>query len=207
MDAFKSYLSEKLKKELPGKKAHIEAAPFRRIDFSAEELMQARKSAVLILFYKKNNEIHLVLIQRPKYDGVHSGQIALPGGKVEKTDRDINHTALREAYEEVGIVMEDVEVLTQLTDIYIPVSKFIVTPVIGLINYSPQFKIDKHEVEELIELKLADLTRIEKLEIATIKMANGGLLETPCYNFNDKIVWGATALILNELRWVLRSDS
>ena len=206
MEAFKSYFTEKLKKELPGKAAHIEAAPFRRIDFSAEELMQARSSAVLILFYKKNNEMHIVLIQRPTYDGAHSGQIALPGGKVEKTDKDINYTALRETYEEVGVAIEDVEVITQLTDVYIPVSRFNVTPVVGLINYLPNFKIDNHEVEELIELKLSELVRIDKLEISKIKMARGGWLETPCFNFNGKIVWGATALILNELRWVLRND-
>ncbi|MGB0887962.1 MAG: NUDIX hydrolase [Vicingaceae bacterium] len=207
MEAFKSYFTEKLKKELPGKAAHIEAAPFRRIDFSAEELMQARSSAVLILFYKKNNEMHIVLIQRPTYDGAHSGQIALPGGKVEKTDKDINYTALREAFEEVGVAIEDVEVITQLTDVYIPVSRFNVTPVVGLINYLPNFKIDNHEVEELIELKLSELVRIDKLEISKIKMTRGGWLETPCFNFNGKIVWGATALILNELRWVLRNDS
>ncbi len=205
MDAFKSFLSEKLQKGLPGKRAHIEAAPFRRIEFSVSELKESRKSAVLILFYKKDSELHIVLIQRPKYDGAHSAQIALPGGKVEKSDRDIVHTALREAYEEVGIVMDDVDVLGSLTDVYIPVSRFNVTPVIGLIKYSPNFIIDNHEVEELLEVKLSDITRVEQMETSKIKMTNGGVLEAPCFNFNNKIIWGATALILNELRLVLKN--
>jgi 8-oxo-dGTP pyrophosphatase MutT (NUDIX family) len=204
VDAFKSYLSEKLKKDLPGKQAHVEAAPFRRIEFSVSEIKESRKSAVLILFYKRDNEMHIVLIQRPKYDGAHSDQIALPGGKVEQTDRDINHTALREAYEEVGVIMEDVEVITQLTDVYIPVSRFNVTPVLGLLKYSPRFKIDNREVDQVIEVKLSELLRIDKMEISKIKMTNGGLLETPCFVFKNKIVWGATALILNELRWILK---
>jgi 8-oxo-dGTP pyrophosphatase MutT (NUDIX family) len=204
VDAFKSYLSEKLKKDLPGKQAHVEAAPFRRIEFSVSEIKESRKSAVLILFYKRDNEMHIVLIQRPKYDGAHSDQIALPGGKVEQTDRDINHTALREAYEEVGVIMEDVEVITQLTDVYIPVSRFNVTPVLGLLKYSPKFKIDNREVDQVIEVKLSELLRIDKMEISKIKMTNGGILETPCFIFKNKIVWGATALILNELRWILK---
>ena len=207
MDAFKSYLTRKLKSGLPGKNAHIEAAPFRQIEFSEKQIRESRKSAVLILFYKKQDELHFVLIQRPKYDGVHSAQIALPGGKVELSDKNIVDTALREAFEEVGIVKDDVQVISQLTDVYIPVSRFNVTPVIGLLNYSPNFKIDNREVDELVEVKLSELTRLEKMTISKIKMTNGGLLEAPSFNFNDKIVWGATALILNELRWVFKTHS
>ncbi len=168
-----------------------------------EELSSARESAVLILFYPKDNETHIVLMQRPKYNGTHSGQVALPGGKVEESDKDVVHTALREANEEVGIIMEDVVVIGQLTEIYIPVSNFKVAPVVGAVDYYPDFVIDEREVEELIELKLSDLTGVKVLMETKIKFSDNRILKTPCFNFNDKIVWGATAIMLNELRWIL----
>ncbi len=206
MDAFKTFIGEKLLNGLPGKAAHIEAAPFRQIQFSQQQILESRKSAVLILFYKRNNEVYFVLIQRSKYKGAHSNQVSLPGGKVEDSDRNIVHTALRETYEEVGVKMEDVDVISHLTDVYIPVSKFNVTPVLGLLNYTPDFNIDTREVEEVLEVKLSELVRIEQLELSKIQMGNGGVIESPCFKFNSKIVWGATALILNELRWIIKGS-
>jgi 8-oxo-dGTP pyrophosphatase MutT (NUDIX family) len=200
----KTYLTQKLQEELPGKKAHTEAAPYRKVDYDTLNYNTVKKSGVLILFYSKNNAPHIVLIQRPIYDGTHSGQIAFPGGKVEETDRDIIHTALREANEEVGVVMEDVEVIGQLSDVYIPVSNFLVTPVVGFINYAPKFVAEVKEVAEIIELQLNHLTQLEELGLNKIKLSNGLKLEVPTFEFNQKTVWGATALMLNELRWVLK---
>jgi len=200
----KTYLVEKLSQELPGKFAHTEVAPSRRIEFDTEELLNARESAVLILFYVKQDEPHLVLMQRPTYNGAHSGQVSFPGGKRETLDRDIIHTALREANEEVGIVMDDVDVIGRLSDVYIPVSNFNVSPIVGCVNYYPQFIIDLREVEELIELKLSDLTDVKELTSSNIIMPNKTIIKAPSFRFNDKIIWGATALMLNELRWILR---
>ncbi|MGB0882351.1 MAG: NUDIX hydrolase, partial [Vicingaceae bacterium] len=148
--SLKTYLLEKLRQELPGKAAHIEAAPARRINFEKEELLAAKESGVLILFYIKNEEPHIVLMQRPEYEGKHSGQVSFPGGKKELIDETIIQTALREAKEEVGVVIEDVTVLGQLSDVYIPVSKFNVSVVVGVIDYCPQFELDAREVEEII---------------------------------------------------------
>ena len=164
----------------------------------------ARKSGVLVLFYIQDNEPHIVLIQRPVYEGTHSGQIALPGGKVEDTDRDIEHTALREAYEEVGVVMDDVEVIGQLTDMFIPVSNFLVTPVVGIINYLPNFVIDEREVAEVVSVKISDITSVKNLPLKKVKLNTGLKVEVPTFELNNKIVWGATAVILNELRWILQ---
>ena len=200
----KTYLVEKLSQELPGKLAHIEVAPSRRIEFDKEELLNARESGVLILFYVKQDELHLVLMQRPTYEGAHSGQVSFPGGKREVSDRDIIHTALREANEEIGVVMDDVDVIGSLSDVYIPVSNFNVSPIIGCVNYHPQFMIDVREVEELIELKLSDLTDVKELTSSNITLPNKTIIKAPSFRFNDKIIWGATALMLNELRWMLR---
>ncbi len=203
ISSLKIYLTEKLKEELPGKVAHIEAAPYRKVDFDFTEIANARKSGVLVLFYIKEGDPHIVLMQRPKYEGTHSGQVSFPGGKEEESDKNIEYTALREANEEVGVVIDDVEVIGQLTDVYIPVSKFNVSPVIGFIDYHPEFNIDNYEVEELIELKLSDLTSIKELELTKIKLSNNVVLKAPSFLFGDKIVWGATALMLNELRYIL----
>ena len=204
MIALKTYLSERLKEDLPGKLAQLEAIPYRKIDYGTFSMDTARKSGVLVLFYIQDNEPHIVLIQRPVYEGTHSGQIALPGGKVEDTDRDIEHTALREAYEEVGVVMDDVEVIGQLTDMFIPVSNFLVTPVVGIINYLPNFVIDEREVAEVVSVKISDITSVKNLPLKKVKLNTGLKVEVPTFELNNKIVWGATAVILNELRWILQ---
>ena len=207
MNTLKKYLSGKLKEDLPGKLAQLEAIPYRKKDYGSFNIDNAKKSAVLILFFLKEKEPHIVLIQRPIYKGVHSGQIAFPGGKVEESDKDIFHTALRETNEEVGVLIEDVEVVGRLTDMYIPVSNFLVTPVVGFVDYMPSFIPDEREVAEIIDLKVADLTKIRELESTKVNFANNKIVNVPCFDFNNKIVWGATAVMLNELRWVLKNYS
>tara|TARA_R110001592_G_scaffold61993_7_gene189439 strand:- start:2583 stop:3215 length:633 start_codon:yes stop_codon:yes gene_type:complete len=207
MNSLKSFLSEQLMADLPGKLAHEEAAPYRKVDYDTLDLNAVKKSGVLILFYKKEGETHLVLIQRPIYKGTHSGQIAFPGGKVEESDKDIIHTALREANEEVGVEMDDVEVLGKLSDVYIPVSNFLVTPVVGVINYAPTFIPELREVAEIVELRIGHLIQVEKLRLANIKLSNGLVMKVPTFELNQKIIWGATALMLNELRYLLKDYS
>lgn len=207
MNNFKFFLSQQLLTELPGKLAHEEAAPYRKVDYDTLDLNTVKKSGVLILFYKKEEETHLVLIQRPIYKGTHSGQIAFPGGKVEESDKDIIHTALREANEEVGVEINDVEVLGKLSDVYIPVSNFLVTPVVGIINYTPRFVPEIREVAEIVELKIGHLIQVETLSLNSIKLSNGLIMKVPTFEFNQKIIWGATALMLNELRYLLKNYS
>ncbi len=201
--SLKVHLEKKLAHELPGKKAHIEVAPYRRVDFTKKDIVNAKKSSVLILFYQNNNTIYVALIQRNIYDGKHSGQVAFPGGKYEETDRDIFYTALREANEEIGVTIEDVEVIGKLSDVFIPVSNFLVHPVVGFIDYHPDFTIDRSEVEEMIEIKLTDLTATKKLLTNKIRLANNTVLDVPSFVFEGRVVWGATALMLNELRYIL----
>ena len=204
MKELKLYLQQRLQDDLPGKLAHQEAAPYRKVDYDSLNLKTVRKSGVLILLYEKQAEPHIVLIERPIYKGTHSGQIALPGGKVEESDKDIVHTALREANEEVGVLMDDVEVVGQLSDVYIPVSNFLVSPVIGFVNYRPNFIAQEREVADIIELQLQKLINTQHLATDNIKLSNGLKLQVPVFQFNQKTIWGATALMLNELRWVLR---
>ena len=204
MNELTASLIERLKLDLPGAMAHQEAAPYRKVNWDALDLNTVRKSGVLILLYEKEFNPHFALIKRPDYEGVHGGQIALPGGKMENEDQDIIQTALREANEEVGVIKEDVKVLGSLSDVYIPVSNFLVSPVVGHINYSPDFIPQPEEVDLIIEMELERLKSFENLAMKKIRLSTGMKIEVPVFEYQGHTIWGATALMLNEFRWILR---
>lgn len=192
-------------KVLPGEAAHLDMLPMRKT--SSEALKTAanyRLSAVLVLIHAIHGEPHIILTQRNQYDGKHSGQISFPGGKIEPNDPDTHFTALRETEEEIGINRDAVEVIGQLTQVYIPVSNFLIHPYIGFapdqINPTP----DPREVSKIIHCStsalLAETNRIE----TKIKLDNGmNLKNVPAFNFEGHIVWGATAIILNEVKQLI----
>jgi len=157
-------LEKELKKPLPGVQIQLRMSSISRfrelMDFSHQS--DAIRSSVLILLFPagKIGEASLVLILRPRYDGVHSGQIALPGGRFESSDGDLLNTALREAREEIGIDPGKVRIIGQLTELYIPPSNYLVAPFIGFVTDEPSFEPDLLEVEEIIVIRLSDL--IEK---------------------------------------------
>ncbi len=199
----KNYLEPRLLQELPGSKAHQEVAPYRNVYFTKEIISKATLSSVLILFYEKDHAVYTTLIQRSIYNGKHSGQIGFPGGKMEKTDASLMITALRETQEEIGLSPDKVTIIGQLSDVFIPVSNFCVTPIIGYVSFVPSFVPDKREVKEIIELKVTDLLFKENLQHRTIQLSSNSKIQAPCFIFDKNIVWGATALILNELRYLL----
>jgi 8-oxo-dGTP pyrophosphatase MutT (NUDIX family) len=166
---------------------------------------KTKKSAVLILLYPYLGSIHTALILRPPYDGAHGGQVAFPGGQHEYTDETLHRTALREAQEEVGIRTQDVQVLGQLTELYIPVSNYMVLPVLGTMPQRPTFYPDAKEVADVIEIDLAqilnpNLVGREKLNVRGIEV------DAPTYKFDEHVVWGATAMIIAELKMVLEQS-
>lgn len=161
-----------------------------------------RRSAVLILLYPWMSEAYFPLILRPPYDGKHGGQMALPGGKAEPSDESLVRTALREAQEEIGIKAIDVKVLGELTDVYIPVSNYIVHPVIGYINYKPDFYPDVREVERIYHTDIEDIIRNREIVNREIRIGNQQVF-VPGFEIQDSWVWGATSLILSELSDVL----
>ena len=160
--------------------------------------IQTRTSAVLILFYPKNDKPHLTLIKRAIDNTVHSGQISFPGGKVEKSDNSLIHTALREANEEVGIITDSVNIIGQLTKLYIPPSNFDVFPIIGATYETPKFTIN-HEVEKVLEVDIRELINPNNYTHKIIQHRNGNEIDVPCYFIQDEVVWGATAMIISEL--------
>lgn len=190
---------------LPGDIAHQRMAPYKRPnakDVFKNTDVDPRLSAVTLLFYSKNDSIHFCLTQRAEYDGTHSGQISLPGGKMENTDESLKHTALRETYEEVGLEPDSITILGELSQVYIPPSNFMITPFLGYLDEEPLFNTN-HEVVEIIEPSINDLMNSKNLSTQKVNTKYGNF-KVPAYNFNEKIVWGATALILSELELLIR---
>lgn len=198
-------LEQRLQKPLPGISAQLKMSSIARLQklmrFSSHD--DARQSSVLILLYPLEGKTGLVLMLRPEYGGIHSGQISLPGGKHEETDESLIYTALREAQEEIGIDPTQVQILGQLTEIYIPPSNFMVTPIVGHLASQPRFTADPKEVAKIIEIRLDDLLDEKNRQMKKMKLSLGFSLKVPSYYINDNIIWGATAMILSELKEIV----
>lgn len=192
---------------LPGQKAHEKLAPLMRIKELSEINIQDRnphKAGVMAVFYPDlNKETRFVLILRKTYKGVHSNQIGFPGGRVEPEDHNLTATALRETQEEVGIPVSDIRVLKELSGIYIPPSNFWVQPYIGLVNHYPTLIPQESEVERILEVKLKDFLDDSNLITESLSTSYAKNIEVPAYRLNGHIVWGATGMMLSEIRDLL----
>ena len=159
----------------------------------------------MALFYPDADAVtSLLLILRKTYPGVHSNQIGFPGGKHEKEDDSLLQTALRETNEEVGVQQVDIEVLKELTDVYIPPSNFLVTPFLGLYKDPKPFVIQESEVEALVEVKLNDFLEDANLIEQELSTSYAQNIKVPAFKLNNQIVWGATAMMLSEVRLLLK---
>jgi 8-oxo-dGTP pyrophosphatase MutT (NUDIX family) len=191
-----------LHKPLPGLAAQLKLAPEYRVEsLRATPPADARAAGVLILLYQYDGRWHFPLMKRVEDGLVHSGQISLPGGSQEPGES-LRETALREACEEIGAACAEVEVLGQLSTIYIPPSNFLVTPTVGYASERPDFRCDPREVAELIEVPLRvlfdrDVVRREPWPL------RGVTVEVPFYQIGPHKVWGATAMILSEFSLLL----
>lgn len=206
IDKFIHSLRERIKLPLPGKMAQLKMASTIRnkeLDFTYDT-STATMSSVLILLYPNKNTIYTVFILRQTYDGVHSGQVSFPGGRIEKKDNSLIETALREAEEEVNIRSEKVNVLGSLSELFIPPSNYLVLPVLGFMENRPDLKPDLNEVSEIIEADISFLFDENKLKSKTIDI-RGHKIEAPYFDVNGYVVWGATAMILSELKEVILS--
>lgn len=206
MESFINFLKNALDTELPGQDAQAIMMPTLsdKSRFSLEAKKDARAGGVMILLYQKDGNLHFPLIQRPDYDGVHAKQMSFPGGKKDSNDETLIVTALRETEEEIGVDPGKIEIIGALTELYIFASNFNVLPAIGLLKEAPEFLADEHEVDEIIEVKLADLMDEEKQKEKPLTILQGITINAPYFDLNDKVVWGATAMILSELKQILQ---
>lgn len=196
------------KMELPGEEAHLKMAPIERLlelKQKARDAKTAKKAGVMVLFYpSEENEARLILILRKTYKGVHSAQVGFPGGKREPEDKTMEQTAVRETEEEIGVPRDHIQILKTLTEIYIPPSNFFVQPYLGIIDETPHFEAQEDEVEALIEVPVSHFMD-DAIEI-TKKLSTSYAtdIDVPAYLLNGYVVWGATAMMLSEVRQILK---
>ncbi|PKP07570.1 MAG: coenzyme A pyrophosphatase [Bacteroidetes bacterium HGW-Bacteroidetes-5] len=198
----------KLPPTLPGKEAHLKMAPSPRVITLVQELAppaQARESAVLVLLTppklagrEQLLDWELLLIRRNTYDGVHSGQIAFPGGKRDSEDPDLIATACREAFEELGITRDSFTIIGELSKLYVPPSNFTIYPVLAISTEPICYKPDPREVAEYLTVPL---NRFNPAYSKKCRVQAGSYewVEAPGFVIGEHTVWGATAMIISEL--------
>jgi 8-oxo-dGTP pyrophosphatase MutT (NUDIX family) len=204
---FLKYVPKLAEVTLPAKEAHFKMVPFERIESLKKQNLDSfypKNAAVMMLFYPKNGRTHLVLIVRNSYEGIHSAQIAFPGGKYEAKDQSYRNTALRETHEEIGIHPSNIEIIRPFTNLYIQASNFMVYPFLGICKEEIVFIPDVIEVANVIELPLSDFLNDNLIVSTTMSTSYAKNIEIPAFKIKEHIVWGATAMMLSELKEVLK---
>lgn len=202
--------TSKIKKlPLPAEASQFKMSPPFRLELlekQKEAMKNAKQSAVLALFYPNlERKTKLALILRKAYNGVHSAQISFPGGKVEDGDANLEFTAIRETHEEIGVLPEQVTIIKELTQVYIPPSNFAVQPYLGFSNKTPSFILQEEEVDDLIEVSLTDFVNDANVVSKTVSTSYSVDVEVPAFLLNGHVVWGATAMMLNEVKDLLKA--
>lgn len=201
MQDFIDHLQSQLQKPLPGRPPEFSISP---ADMKARSIIpdNPKLAGVLVLFYPKGKDWHVVLIERTSlHEGDrHKGQISFPGGRHEDSDDSMADTALREAEEEVGVNPDKIEIIGSLSDLYIPVSNFHVFPKVAFAKDTPKFVPQPSEVANVLEVPFHLFQRPNALKHMELRMSNGFVLpKVPHFKIFDKVVWGATLLMLGEL--------
>ncbi len=204
---FIKYIPKIRIQQLPAVQAHLKMAPIGRQETMGPdyyEKMNPRKSAVMMLFYPKDGETHLVLTKRNAYPGVHSSQISFPGGKAEPEDANLAVTALRETFEEIGVEGNDIDIVMPFSEIYIPPSNFLVQPFLGMAKKQPEFKPDPKEVTAIIQLPLDTFLDDSIITSSEMQTSYAQSIKVPAFVFEGHVVWGATAMIMSELKETIK---
>lgn len=174
----------------------------KNLDLSKKNPKQA---AVLSVFYPGlKDETKFVLILRKTYKGVHSNQVGFPGGRVEEDDIDLMHTALRETEEEVGIPRQEVQVIKELTKLYIPPSNFWVQPYLGIMEKTPNLVPQEAEVEAILEIDVEEFLSDSCMIRQTLSTSYAKNINVPAFLLGGHVVWGATAMMLSEMKDILK---
>ncbi len=200
-------LRERLLDPLPGDSAHapMRALPIGDLTPRFDHSLPPKPGGVLILLYEdESGLIRFPVIKRQEYIGAHSGQVSLPGGKAEEGEDPI-FAALRECEEEIGVDRKSLVVLGRLTNFFVIPSNFIITPVIAIAQFIPTFKPDPHEVARIMSFSLDDLLKDDAIKQSEIVAAGTFRLMAPHFEIDGEIVWGATAMMLNEFRTVVQA--
>ncbi len=208
---FETFLNSVIKIEnieLPGEEAQAKMSPPYRLKLAkqmADKRKEAKEAGVMALFYPtRAQQTSLALILRKTYKGVHSAQVGFPGGKYEIGDENFTQTALRETEEEIGIDRTRIHVVKAMSPMYIPPSNFIVHPFVGFTEHVPEFKKQDDEVEAIIEVSLNDFLKDTNVISTKVPTSYNVEVEVPAFHLNNHIVWGATAMMLSEIKDLLK---
>ena len=199
-------LKDRLLHPLPGEIAQFKMAPKGRT--RQQDLPDnIRLGGVMILLFIIDKKWNTILIRRTEDGNHHSGQISFPGGRKDASDQDIIYTACRECEEEIGVPMNEINVLGTLSPLYIPPSNYLVTPTVGYVSTLQNYKASEREVQEIIQLPIEllfdDRIKNEKTVVPSSQLNT--TIQTPVYELGeDTIVWGATAMMISELEHIMK---
>ena len=186
------------------------APPFRKdlLQMTINHYKSSKDAGVAVLFHPNNsNKVCFTLILRNEYNGVHSNQISLPGGNYEKNDKNIFDTALRETNEEIGVDANVVKLIRKLQNVYVPPSNYDISPFMVYTENEVKFIRDENEVKEIINVDLEQLLIDGNIEKTKGSKISNRYLNTlvPAYKLNGFFVWGATAMILSEVKDIIKA--
>lgn len=195
-----SSIKDKLQLELPGWNAQKRMSPIQTAKYR-KTAKNAKKAGVMLLLHPNvHNELCLFYIKRTSHNpqDKHGGQISFPGGQVDKVDKNYIDTSVRETYEEIGVEPSDIEILGELTSIYVFASNFYVQPVVGFLPYNPTLKLQESEVDYTIQISLKTLKNPTTIQNKDFKFGSFEVKNMPFYNIQNEVLWGATAMITSE---------
>jgi 8-oxo-dGTP pyrophosphatase MutT (NUDIX family) len=202
LEAVLTRLRARLPDRLPGVEAQRLMAPLPRTGWQPGDIpVDARRAAALLLLYPRKQQAHLALTLRASHLPHHAGQVCLPGGRVEPGES-LESTAVREAREEVGVEPGAVEIIGGLTPLHIPVSGFVLTPVVAVARERPSFAPSAHEVARVIDVPLEVLADPHTVRLRR-RLHEGRQYDIPYFSVDGEIVWGATAMVLSEFLTIL----
>ncbi len=191
--------------ELPGWKSHKKMAVIPINNITEKAFISpkgAKQASVGIVVFQENNKLFFFLTKRTENVEHHKGQVSLPGGAIEKNESAMD-ASLRETYEEIGIDSSTLRILGELSSLYTPVSHFNIHVFLWYSNTKPDISIDNNEVEKVYRISFDELTN-NNLVTHTPIIKSGIKINVPAYHFNECICWGATAMILTELKDIIK---
>jgi len=196
-------IKERLQNPLPGNEAHQMTRIKTKTEVTFPNTLDTpTPAAVLILLFPFRDKIEFFLTKRTEDVEHHKGQVSLPGG-IQENNESLNETAIRETKEEIGIDPNTIIHLGSLTPFFIPVTGYIVHPFIGWCKEKPLTQVHDAEVHQLFSASIDELLDETNLSNEEWNIRGYDAI-VPIYNFKKCNVWGATAAILSEFKWILK---
>lgn len=203
-EKLRDFLMERLKRPLPGFAAQRKMGPRLpdgRLTHDRKPPPDCRYNGIMLLFFPSGDDHRLLLTVRSDRMPNHKGEISCPGGGILPHETPIE-AALRETQEETGVNPDGIDVIGMMSDLYIPVSGNILKPVVGFLPSSPETKPDPREVSRILTPGLSEILDGRNIREETWKL-RGYEIIVPFWDIDRIPLWGATAMVLSELREIL----